>query len=178
MSDAAGTMVIDASNRCHLNNYGIGKETVDSLFRAIVGWLREENLPWKQTKYINYFKGPMGRCVIELLFFHYDGPPEREVGSGGELNHCKLYLYNDHLTLNFTGEDSEKSCGINFKYTTKWYETDEGLMRFLLEYLNAYLMRVFGVEPRRFDGNDEEIECIKSTVDNIERTLAGDGLMG
>lgn len=170
----------ELDKRCHLSNYGVDKDVIDILFRTIVRWLKEDSLPWTRTSYINLINGPQGRSVIELLFFHYNGPPEAEVGSGGELNYCKMYLYEGHVSINFLceGDDPSALCSLSFKYSTKWYETDIGLMVFLVEYLNAYMKKVFEATPRRFDGTDNEMNTIMELASTMERTMAGDGLLG
>lgn len=165
-----------SSDSCALENYGIKKDVVDSLFNSIVWWLEGKDLPWNQTKYINVFVGPQDRTVVELLFFHYDGPVEREVGGGGEYNHCKLYLYDDHVSINFTGENADSYCGINFKYVTKWTETHHGLLRFITDYLNTHLTKIFETEPHRFNGTDLEVENIKRTVAMADGVLKGEVL--
>lgn len=170
----------EQDQRCSLSNCGVNKDVVNTLFDTIVKWLRGENLPWTMSKYIKMFSGPENRKVVELLFFHYDGPPEAEVGSGGELNHCKLYLYDDRVSVNFLceGDDPAALCSLAFKYTMRWFEVHNGLMTFLQEYLNQHLKKVFESEPRRFDGSDDEIQTMTELVDVMRRTQNGDGLLG
>lgn len=168
------------SDCCELENYGIKRDVVDSLFKSIVWWLEGKDLPWTQTKYVNVFQGPLDRVVVELLFFHYDGPPETEVGGGGEHNHCKIYLYDDHVTIMFTGEnDGDRlptNCGITFKYSTKWTSTDSGLLGFLYTYLNDFLNKLFESDPGRFSGTDLEVETLKHMVSLIDGVMKGDVL--
>lgn len=161
------------ADHCNLSNYGIHKHVVDAIFKSVVWWLEGKDLPWNQSRYVNVFEGPHGRTVAELLFFHYDGPPEREIGGGGEYNHCKFYLYDDHCNITFTGENAESFCGINFKYSTRWAETDTGLLRFLVDYVNAYLTKIFETDPHRFNGLDKEVEHLKSVVAIMEGVLKG-----
>ncbi len=161
------------SDSCNLIDYGIHKDVVDALFKSIVWWLEGKDLPWNQTRYVNVSIGPHNRTVAELLFFHYDGPPEREIGGGGEYNHCKLYLYDDHCNITFTGENTETFCGIVFKYSTRWAETDKELLGFLLEYLNKHLTKIFESDPHRYNGFDKEVEHLKMVVAIIEGVLKG-----
>lgn len=161
------------SDTCNLINYGIRMNVVDALFKSIVWWLDGKDLPWNQTRHLNVFRGPVGRTVAELLFFHYDGPPDREIGGGGEYNHCKLYLYDDHCNISFTGDNPETFCGIWFKYSTRWAETDKGLLVYLLGYLNQHLTKIFESDPHRFNGFDKEVEHVKAVVGIIEGVLSG-----
>ena len=157
----------DSSVPCVLTNYGIGGEVVDVIFDSITRWLRGGDLPWHQTRYINVFKGPENKAVAELLFFHYDGPPEREIGGGGEFNHCKMYLYEDKCNISFTGENSEDFCGITFKYSTPWVETNPGLLNFLYQYIGQHLDKIFNTKPARFNGGDLEVEHLKLIMNII-----------
>lgn len=161
------------NEHCDLTHYGIQPDVVEALFKSVVDWLRGEDLPWTQTRYVNVFEGPQGRTVVELLFFHYDGPPEREIGGGGEFNHCKLYLYDDHVSVNFTGENSDTYCGLNFKYSTKWFESNKGLLGFIVSYLNEHLTKIFETDPTRFNGFDKDVESIKSVVAIADGVLQG-----
>lgn len=165
-----------STDTCELKNYGIKQDVVDSLFKSIVWWLEGRDLPWTQTKYVNVFKGPLDRVVVELLFFHYDGPPETEVGGGGEYNHCKMYLYDDHVSVMFTGESIPNNCGLTFKYSTKWTSTDSGLLGFIHGYLNDFLNKIFEADPTRFSGTDLEVETVKHVVSLIDGVLKGDVL--
>ena len=161
------------SDTCHLIDYGVHMDVVDALFKSIVWWLEGNDLPWKQSRYVNVFKGPQSRTVTELLFFHYDGPAQQEVGGGGENNYCKLYLYDDHCNITFTGNNTEAFCGINFKYSTRWAETDKKLLQFLHDLLTARLNMIFIAEPHRYKGFDREVEHLKSLVDIMQGVLKG-----
>lgn len=160
-----------SNESCDLIDYGIHSDVVDALFKSIVWWLEGKDLPWTQTKYVNVFVGPLGRTVVELLFFHYDGPTEREVGGGGEYNHCKLYLYDDRCNIAFVGDNTDTLCGITFKYSTLWKDTNVMLLRFIHDYLNDYMSKIFESEPNRFNGMDVEIEAIKPIVVTIAEIL-------
>lgn len=163
----------DLSDHCHLTNYGIKQNTIDALFGNIVDWLEGKKLKWKQTNYLTVFLGPQSRVAAELLFFHYDGPAEREIGSGGERNVCRMYLYDDHCSLNFIGDDADSICGLHFKYSTRWAETDRRLLKFLVVFVNKHLAKVFENEPARFKGADFEVEHLKTLVSIISDVLEG-----
>lgn len=178
MSERVITIPSDQDQRCNLSQFGIGRDFLDVMFFTIVNWLEGKELPYQQTKYINHYNGPSGKSVVELMFFHYDGPPEAEVGGGGEHNHCKLYLYDDHMNIVFVAEGESSMCGLTFKYSSKYWETDHYLMRFLIAYLNTHQMRIFENEPRRFNGMDPEVEAVKKVVDAMNLALSGDGLLG
>lgn len=152
------------SQACNLSDYGIKNETVNKLFDDIVHWLCGKDLVWNQTHYINAYKGPNNRMVIEMMFFHYNGPPEREIGGGGERNYCRLYLYDDRVTVNFNGDNSEEFCGIAFKYSTKWAETNRGLLKFISGFLNTHLSGLFHSDPSKFRGDDDLVEASKSAI--------------
>jgi hypothetical protein len=161
------------NDSCSLVNYGIGEGLVSDIFRTIVKWMRGDGLPWNQTRYINVFAGPDGRKVVELLFFHYDGPPEREIGGGGEFNYCKLYLYDDHIAVNFVGENDDSYCGLTFKYSVRWSSAEHEVLEFVAEYLSEHLNKVFDSEPRRFDGTDREVEAIKDIYSITKSVMTG-----
>ncbi len=160
-----------APHTCLLTNYGISQQTVDSVISDMVGWMSGDNLTWTQTRYISHYIGPGNNPVVELLFFHYDGIAGRELGQGGENNYAKLYLYREHCTLSFNGDDGENCCALRFKYSTKWQETSPVLCDFLFRYLNQHLFKVFANEPRRFNGSDSEIEVIKVMVELLGRMV-------
>lgn len=173
MPKSRADLASSVANDCNLTDYGINDVVVNALFKSIVAWLEGKNLAWSQSRYVNVFIGPQDRTVAELLFFHYDGPPEREIGGGGEHNLCKLYLYADHCNITFVGEQTEAFCGITFKYSTRWAETDRSLLRFISQYVNAHLMGIFEAEPARFNGFDTEVEHLKTVVGIVDGVLNG-----
>lgn len=163
--------ILPVARSCSLNDYGVRDATVDAIFEDIVKWLSGDGLVWNQTKYINSYTGPNGRTVIELLCFHYDGPSGREVGSGGEDNYCRLYLYDDRVAISFNADNGEESCGITFRYSTSWAETDRGLLKFISDYLNSHLTTLFNSDPIKFRGDNELVEAAKNVI------LIADGVM-
>jgi hypothetical protein len=150
----ASSEMMGSSHTCQLGNYGVSDEHLSATFLVIVDWLNGKGLPWQQTRYINLFLGHDGKPVVELLFFHYDGPPEHEIGCGGELNYCKIYLYHDRVTTNFMAENSTGECSFSFKYSSAWTETD----RHLLEWIESYLVSGVFARPKTVWSELEERE--------------------
>jgi hypothetical protein len=158
---------------CDLTDVGVNTALVSHIFRDIVKWMEGDGLPYNRTNYVNAFIGPDGRMVVELLFFHYDGPPEREIGGGGELNHCKVYLYMDRVSVNFVAENDDSGCGLNFKYITRWVEVDPSMLAFFAKHLSQHLDKIFDTEPRRFSTNDFEVEAVKAVYNITKSVMTG-----
>lgn len=158
---------------CNLAKYGIHQATVDSIFSSIVHWLKGEDLEWNQSRYLKVFNGPSNRIVAEFIFFHYNGPPEREMGSGGEFNNCKIYLYDTHCSLSFTAANDEAGCGLSFKYSMRWAEADHGFLSYMLGVIEEHQMKIFESDPNRFGGRDDEVEHFKNLSAVISGVLNG-----
>lgn len=160
-----------AVTSCDLRNFGISPSVVRGLIVDIVAWMEGKNLKWHQSKFIALHVGPKDENIVELMFFHYDGLPGREFGGGGEDNCAKLYLYPDHCKLSFVGEDANYECGLRFKYTSKWEDTDSVLCLFLFRYLNDHVLHLYNTAPQRFDGTDREVEAFKSMMQLMDSLI-------
>ena len=157
-----------------LRPYGIQSDVIDALFKSIVSWLQGEALPWTTSQYITTYPGPMDRTVVELLFYHYDGPPHKEIGGGGEFNHARIHLYDDKCVVSFNGDAKDEGSCINFKYSTRWVDTDPGLLNFIVAFLTVHLTNVFEQDPTKFNGMNKEIEAIKEVLNIAKGVVHGD----
>ena len=158
---------------CALDAYGVSETVTTNLINDILNWLNGVTTQWTMTTYTNVYTGPDGRFVIELLNFHYDGQPEHEIGSGCELNHCTIYLYDDHVSLHFTADTGSGTCGLTFKTANRWSEVDKGLLSYIIRRLREYQAEQRTKFPHRFDGTDQQIEFVKSISVLADGALKG-----
>lgn len=160
-------------DHCSLTEYGIHKRTVDRLFSDIMEWLMTKDGPSNKAFHATVIEGPHGRTTLELAFVLLE--PVAEVSDEKQdINECRIYIFDDRINITFIGENSGESCGIHFKYSTKWTDADHNLVLTASRFMSERLDQIFDADPRRFTGNDVEVETLKRFIAITDATTRGE----
>lgn len=157
--------------RTALKDYGVGTNTPNIILGDISSWLNDATLPWNRTNYLNVVRMMNDSHIVEMLFFHFDGPDGKEMGTGGELNNCKIYLCKDRVDVSFTANNKHNHCALVFKYSTPWIETDHGILRVISKKLNEHISNIRREGHDRIGDDQTEIIVIKAIAAIADNTI-------